>query len=149
MTTAQDPDKDLAKYEAWLKRTYPWFKNYLAPNYSGILNSSLPPDWQAAQERKPLTDEQIDAVAEAMPGGVAGFMKQWGYRQFAQEILAMRAMPTWEPQFDCMEPAQEDLARKFCAEIAGPRGKKGRPPDPVRLLEMAEALYKVERQASP
>jgi len=48
------------------------------------------------------------------------------------------------PQFDAMVPAQEELAIKFCMEIAGPRGQPGYPPDPVRLLEMAQALYEAE-----
>lgn len=94
---------------------------------------------------QPLTDEQIDVVAEGMPGGIQGFLKSWGYRQFAREILNLRAMPDWEPQFDCMTPGQEELVIKFCQEIAGLKGQKGSPPDPVRLLEMAEALYRVER----
>ena len=98
------------------------------------------------QEAVPLTDEQIDAVAESLPGGLAGFLKGWGWRQFAREILTLRRMPDWEPQFDCMTPKQEELALQFCQEIAGPRGKRGSPPDPVRLLEMAEALYKAERE---
>lgn len=46
---------------------------------------------------------------------------------------------TWEPEFNAMAPRQEDLAVRFCAEIAG------RQPDPVRLLEMAEELYRAER----
>lgn len=52
---------------------------------------------------------------------------------------------TWEPEFNAMAPRQEDLAIRFCAEIAGPKGQPGRPPDPVRLLEMAEQLYRAER----
>lgn len=52
----------------------------------------------------------------------------------------------WQPQFDVMSPKQEALVQQFCAEIAGPKGKPGRPPDPVRLLEMAEALYQAERE---
>ena len=35
---------------------------------------------------KPLTDEQIDSIADAMPGGLEGFMKGWGWRQFARAI---------------------------------------------------------------
>lgn len=50
----------------------------------------------------------------------------------------------WQPKFDAMH-AQEQLAIKFCQEIAGKRGEKPSPPDPVRLLEMAEALYLAER----
>ncbi|MGE8319555.1 MAG: hypothetical protein ACN6O3_12485 [Comamonas sp.] len=95
-----------------------------------------------------LTDEQIDAIAEAMPGGTAGMLKQWGYQQFARKILELRAMPTWEPQFDVMAPGQEELVMQFCQEIAGERGQKGRLPDPVRLLEMAEALYQAERRGA-
>lgn len=100
-----------------------------------------------ARKPLPLSDEQIDAIADGMPGGLGGFMKTWGWRQFARKILDLRAPPTWEPQFDCMAPGQEELAIQFCAEIAGPRGKPGRNPDPVRLLEMAEALYKAEADA--
>lgn len=93
-----------------------------------------------------LTDQQIDAVFENLSVGVDGFLKTWGYRQFAREILAMRAMPAWEPEFDSMSPKQEELAVQFANEISGPRGKSGRLPDPVRVLEMAEALYKAERE---
>ncbi|GEM_PF-2691173 len=95
-----------------------------------------------------LTDAEIDAVAARMPGGPESFMKHWGYRQFAREILELRAMPAWEPSFDCMLPGQEQLVQAFCAEIAGPRGRPGRLPDPVRLLEMAEQLYQAERKTT-
>lgn len=40
-----------------------------------------------------LTDEAIDALAESMPGGVLGFMKDWGYRQFAREVQARCTAP--------------------------------------------------------
>ncbi|KFJ08708.1 hypothetical protein DR66_6069 [Delftia acidovorans] len=100
-----------------------------------------------ARKPLPLSDEQIDAIADGMPRGLAGFMKTWGWRQFARKILDLRAMPTWEPGFDFMAPGQEELAMQFCLEIAGPRGKKGSPPDPVRLMEMCQALYKAEADA--
>lgn len=51
----------------------------------------------------------------------------------------------WRPAFDAMSPRQEELAVQFCQEIAGRRGKAGRLPDPVRLLEMAQELYEAER----
>ena len=102
-----------------------------------------------ARKPLPLSDEQIDAIADGMPGGLGGFMKTWGWRQFARKILDLRAPPTWEPGFDFMVPGQEELAMQFCLEIAGPRGKKGSPPDPVRLMEMAQALYKAEADARP
>lgn len=44
-------------------------------------------------------------------------------------------------KFDVEEPGQEELVLRFCEEIAGRRGEAGVLPDPVRLLEMAEALY--------
>lgn len=44
-------------------------------------------DAQARYEpRPPLTDERIDRIAESMPGGVAGFLKEWGWRQFARAV---------------------------------------------------------------
>ena len=42
----------------------------------------------AAKERQPLTDEGINEIAESMPGGLAGFMKGWGWQQFARAIEA-------------------------------------------------------------
>ena len=36
---------------------------------------------------EPLTDGQIDAIADAMPGGLEGFLKGWGWRQFARAVL--------------------------------------------------------------
>lgn len=95
-----------------------------------------------------ITDAQIDEIFNAMPGGPAGFLKYWGYRQFAQQLLTLRVMPNWEPAFDIMVPGQEELVMQFCMEIAGPKGRPGRLPDAVRLLEMAQALYQVERQAA-
>jgi len=38
-------------------------------------------------KRPPLTDEQIDAIADAMPGGLEGFLKGWGWRQFARAVI--------------------------------------------------------------
>lgn len=38
-------------------------------------------------KRDPLTDEQIDAIADAMPGGLDGFLRGWGWRQFARAVI--------------------------------------------------------------
>jgi hypothetical protein len=95
-----------------------------------------------------ITDAQIDEIFNAMPDGAAGFLKSWGYRQFAQQLLALRAMPTWEPSFDIMVPGQEELVMQFCAEIAGPKGKPGRPPDPVRLLPQPGELVCVVKPSA-
>lgn len=37
---------------------------------------------------KTITDAQIDAIANGMPGGLDGFLKGWGWRHFARAILA-------------------------------------------------------------
>lgn len=60
------------------------------------------------------------------------------------DVIENLSYRTVVPQFDAMRPRQEELAIKFCADIAGPLGKPGSPPDPVRLLEMARALYDAE-----
>lgn len=41
-----------------------------------------PADERAAR----LDDAEIDTIAESMPGGLTGFMKQWGWRQFARAV---------------------------------------------------------------
>lgn len=41
-----------------------------------------------------LSDEQIDTVFNQMPDGASGFLKSWGYRQFAHQLLsAAQARP--------------------------------------------------------
>lgn len=42
-------------------------------------------------------------------------------------------------------PERDDLVMKYCQDIAGKKGKKSNPPDPVTLLEMCEALLKAGR----
>lgn len=39
------------------------------------------------------SDDEIDEVFNAMPGGFDGFFKSWGYRQFARAILAKYTHP--------------------------------------------------------
>lgn len=55
------------------------------------------------------------------------------------------ASKQWEPEFDAICPKQEALAKQFCEDIAQTHGGLM---DPVRLLEMAEALYCAERDES-
>lgn len=64
----------------------------------------------------------------------------------AEQGAGMAGQVQWEPAFDVMSWDQEKLSIKFCEEIAGKRGEKSHPPDPVRLLEMAQALYEAERK---
>ena len=40
-----------------------------------------------------ITDAEIDAIAEGMPGGIDGFLKGWGWRQFARAVLEYAALP--------------------------------------------------------
>lgn len=44
-----------------------------------------------------LTEEQIDAVFDQMPGGAQGFLKSWGYRQFARSLLEAAATTVTQP----------------------------------------------------
>jgi hypothetical protein len=46
---------------------------------------------RAAAPRDALTEIQISEVWNAMPGGHGGWLKQWGYLQFARAILAASA----------------------------------------------------------
>lgn len=61
-----------------------------------------------------------------------------------QKIQALNA-EGWRPSFDGMSPSQEELLLDFCTEIGDEFGQNFGGFDPVRLLEMAEALYEAER----
>lgn len=105
----------------------------------------------AVQEREPL--DQVAAMKLGMAADDATRKHCRGTTNWAHALTrfyekALERMPIWEPKFDIMSPRQEELAVQFCNEISGPLGKPGRAPDPVRLLEMAEELYKAERDAA-
>ena len=100
-----------------------------------------------------LTDVRADTFA-----GLPDYLRLMAHSQSAPETLrrwadevervargARLCAAPWEPAFDVMSPKQEELVHHFCAEIAGPRGGRGSPQDPVRLLDMAQALYEAER----
>jgi hypothetical protein len=82
-----------------------------------------------------------------------GAIAAWNRRAAPPADTAMTAPPApqpvqpWQPSFDAISHEQEQLAIQFSMEIAGPRGKQPSLPDPVRLLEMAEALYLAEWRA--
>lgn len=44
-----------------------------------------------------VTDKQIVAVWQSMPGGPDGFLKQWGFIQFARAVLALVETPDGVP----------------------------------------------------
>lgn len=62
----------------------------------------------------------------------------------ARALKAEAEVAALSVEFDAMSPEQERLAIEFSREIAGPLGGLPCPPDPVRLLEMAEALWRAE-----
>lgn len=86
----------------------------------------------------------VQAHAEAcnVPAYVRAALKA-----LRKRLAAPQREPNWQPEFDAVVPEQERLVLAFCQEIAGKRGEAGSPPDPVRLLEMAEELYEAERDS--
>ena len=64
-----------------------------------------------------LTDAQIDEVFNRLPDGATGFLKTWGYQQFARELIAIAA-PVQADARDSEPAAGEQDARKFWAVIA-------------------------------
>lgn len=69
-----------------------------------------------------LSDEAIDALFDKLPGGVQGFLKEWGYRQFAREVEARVSVqrvkhdPLRLQEFGTLEEAQaahDALADKY------------------------------------
>jgi hypothetical protein len=56
-------------------------------------------------QRDPLSDEDIDTIAESMPGGLVGFVKGWGWRNFARAVEAEVLLAA--------KPAQDDVPLAF------------------------------------
>lgn len=103
---------------------------------------------QAVQELRTLLDLVIGAAV--LEGGVSQEnipqARANTEARVADLMAAITGALAWQPQFDVMSPKQEALAMQFVIEIAGPKDEAGSPPDPVRLLEMAQALYDAERE---
>lgn len=95
----------------------------------------------AAQPRatRPIAEAQRNAAEQAVSARLVSL------GLVAAPVQASAETAVWEPQFEATSHIQERLAMKFCCEIAGPRGEPASPPDPVRLLEMAQELYQAER----
>lgn len=54
-------------------------------------SSAAPPNTVGASRpilRESLSDFEIDGIAETMPGGLDGFLKTWGWRQYARAVEA-------------------------------------------------------------
>lgn len=45
----------------------------------------------------PLSDHDISGIAGKMPGGINGFMKEWGWHQFARAIEEAHGIKITEP----------------------------------------------------
>lgn len=111
----------------------------------------------AARMHAKILKEMDTLYAQAKAAGMADALgavhRAHGALAGLMDVLASPGAATregepvgWRPQFDAICHDQERFAIQFCAEIAGRRGERGRCPDPVRLLEMAEALYEAERK---
>ncbi|MBT2322564.1 hypothetical protein J7E62_09420 [Variovorax paradoxus] len=101
--------------------------------------------WASLASRAQLTEGKIEDIINGLPGGLDGYLKTWGWLNFAREIEKVLGW-AWRPEFDAVSPKQEALAIQFCREIEGGRVMKGQAPDSDRLLEMAQALYEAERE---
>ena len=67
-----------------------------APSTAMLSAAPKPPELKSNSPefdgiKSALTDEVIDEIAESMPDGIQGFMKIWGWRQFARAIEAALA----------------------------------------------------------
>ena len=65
-----------------------WDADYPFSNEPGWSDSDQEcvPLYTHPPHRQPLTYEGINEIADSMPGGLAGFMKGWGWQQFARAI---------------------------------------------------------------
>lgn len=84
-------------------------------------------------ERSPSREEQLRHIDDLLASGAAPAGR-------------VRDVSTREPQFDVCAPGQEELAIDFVNEIAQAARERGATIDAVRLLEMAEALYRAEAE---
>lgn len=57
-----------------------------------------------------LTDEGVDAVIKSMPNGLGGFLKSWGFHQFANAVLEKMQPATLVAK----EPAEAAVAVEAC-----------------------------------
>ena len=81
------------------------------------LRAALEQPQECYDQREPLTDKQIDAIAESMPGGLDGFLKGWGWRQFARAVLEAAPQPPTTEQSSAVveECLTDELKPRFSA----------------------------------
>lgn len=63
-----------------------------------------------------LTDEAIDEVFNAMPGGVDGWLKQFGYRQFARSIARHTLVRVAASMAGTIRPTDDELWEQTIGE---------------------------------
>lgn len=66
-----------------------------------------------------LTPERIDEIAESMPGGVEGFLKGWGWYQFARAIEAEARRDALEEAAKVCDAGAEQMLHAYKREGAG------------------------------
>ena len=81
------------------------------------LRAALEQPQECYDQRDPLADQQIDAIAESMPGGLDGFLKGWGWRQFARAVLEAAPQPPTTEQSSAVveECLTDELKPRFSA----------------------------------
>ena len=94
--TQAAPD-ERAAFEAWL-RVKPCGAAHDFAWEAWKARAALAATQPAAQGMEAdLTDEQIEEVFNQMPDGAYGFLKSWGYLQFARAVLAAQAKQGEQP----------------------------------------------------
>lgn len=83
-----------------------------------------------------LTDEHIDAIAEAMPGGIEGFLKGWGWRQFARSVLMYAQLNKAKPT---TLHGSRDKSREGWLESAVDHDFLGKPITHMMLIQVGPA----------
>ena len=63
-------------------------KNLDTASHRRVFDAGFERGWDAAQVVHPfgIPEDRIRQIAEGMPGGLDGFMKGWGWLQFARAI---------------------------------------------------------------
>lgn len=81
------------------------------------LRAALEQPQECYDQRDPLADQQIDAIAESMPGGLDGFLRGWGWRQFARAVLEAAPQPPTTEQSSAVveECLTDELKPRFSA----------------------------------
>lgn len=67
----------------------------------------------AQNRHEQLTDQQIDAIIAAMPNGMDGFLKSWGFRQFARTTQLVLATGLPFEQFAPRLPLTEEQIKSI------------------------------------